>query len=78
MDPKEVCLKVLAEAAPEPLHWTVVLDRALRQRLLDPFTMQDVRGVVVKNLAALAKEGRVEKAGTGLYRAASTQPNGSA
>jgi hypothetical protein len=29
MDPKEACLKVLADAAPETLHWTVVLDRAL-------------------------------------------------
>jgi hypothetical protein len=29
-----------------------------------------VRGVVVKTLAALAKEGRVVKVGTGLYRAA--------
>jgi hypothetical protein len=78
MEPREACLKVLDDAAPEPLHWTVVLDRALQERLLDPFTMRDVRGAVVKNLAALAKEGRVEKAGTGLYRAAGTQPDGSA
>ncbi len=70
MEPREACLKVLGDAAPEALHWTVVLDRALRERLLDPFTIQDVRGAVVKNLAALAKEGRVVKAGTGLYRAA--------
>jgi hypothetical protein len=69
MDPKDVCLKVLADAAPEPLHWTVVLDRALTGRLLDPFTTPDVRGVVVKTLAALAKEGRVVKVGTGVYRA---------
>jgi hypothetical protein len=68
MEPQEACLKVLAEAAPEPLHWTVVLDRALRQRLLDPFTIRDVRGSVVKSLAALAREGRVVKQGTGVYR----------
>ena len=71
MDPKEACLRVLGEAAGETLHWTVVLDRALTQRLIDPFTTPDVRGVVVKSLAALAKEGRVVKQGTGLYRARS-------
>ncbi len=69
MDSKEACLKVLGEAGGETLHWTVVLDRALTQRLIDPFTTPDVRGVVVKALAALAKEGRVDKRGPGLYRA---------
>ncbi len=69
MDPREACLRVLDEAAPETLHWTVVLDRALTERLIDPFTTPDVRGVVVKTLAALAKEGRVVKQGAGLYRA---------
>jgi hypothetical protein len=69
MDPKEACVKVLGEAGGETLHWTVVLDRALTQRLIDPFTTSDVRGVVVKSLAALAKEGRVVKQGTGLYSA---------
>jgi hypothetical protein len=70
MDPRDACLKVLADAAPEALHWTVVQDRALKERLIDPFTTPDVRGVVVKTLAALAREGRVVKAGTGVYRAA--------
>jgi len=69
MEPKDACLRVLGEAGGETLHWTVVLDRALTQRLIDPFTTRDVRGVVVKSLAALAKEGRVDKQGTGLYRA---------
>ncbi len=68
MDPKEACVKILDEAGDETLHWTVVLDRALTQRLIDPFTTPDVRGVVVKSLAALAREGRVVKQGTGLYR----------
>ena len=71
MDPKEACVQVLAEAGGETLHWTVVLDRALTQRLIDPFTTPDVRGVVVKSLAALAREGRAVKQGTGLYRARS-------
>ena len=69
MDPKEACLQVLGEAGGETLHWTVVLDRALTGRLIDPFTTSDVRGAVVKSLAALAQEGRVAKQGTGLYRA---------
>ncbi len=69
MEPQDACLRVLTEAAPETLHWTVVLDRALTERLIDPFTTPDVRGVVVKSLAALAREGRIVKAGTGLYRA---------
>ncbi len=70
MEPQDACLEVLRSAAPEALHWTVVLDRALKARLIDPFTTPDVRGVVVKTLAALAKEGRVVKEGTGVYRAA--------
>lgn len=74
MDPRDACLRVLGEAGGETLHWTVVLDRALTERLIDPFTTRDVRGVVVKSLAALAKEGRVDKQGTGLYRA---KPDGS-
>jgi hypothetical protein len=69
MDPKDACLRVLDQAGDETLHWTVVLDRALTGRLIDPFTTPDVRGVVVKSLAALAKEGRVVKQGPGLYRA---------
>ena len=52
-----------------PDDYGVVLDRALTQRLIDPFTTSDVRGVVVKSLAALAKEGRVVKQGAGLYQA---------
>jgi hypothetical protein len=72
MEPKEACVRVLEEAAPEALHWTVVLDRALRGRLLDPFTEPDVRGAVVKGLASLAKEGRITKMSTGVYRWGST------
>ena len=69
MEPKDACIKILGEAGGETLHWTVVLDRALTERLIDPFTTRDVRGVVVKSLAALAKEGRVVKQGAGLYQA---------
>ncbi len=73
MEPQQACLKVLDDAAPEALHWTVVLDRALKERLLDPFTIRDVRGAVVKGLAALAREGRVVKQGTGVYRSRSPE-----
>jgi hypothetical protein len=69
MEPNDACVRVLEEAAPEALHWTVVLDRALRGRLLDPFTEPDVRGAVVKSLAALAREGRITKVSTGVYQA---------
>jgi hypothetical protein len=63
------CLRVLREAAPEALHWTVVLDRALKARLIDPFTTPDVRGLVVRTLAGLARQGQVVKESTGTYRA---------
>ena len=69
MDPKEASLEVLGQAGDDTLHWTVILDRALTQRLIDPFTTPDVRGVVVKSLAAHAQEGRGVKQGPGLYRA---------
>jgi len=68
MDPKDACLRVLREAAPETLHWTVVLDRALKARLVDPFTNPDVRGSVQRALAALAREGAVVRDGKGFYR----------
>lgn len=69
MEPRDACVRVLEEAAPEALHWTVVLDRALRGRLIDPFAQSDVRGAVVKSLATLAREGRVTKVSAGVYRA---------
>jgi hypothetical protein len=71
VEPRDACLKVLADAGGEALHWTVVQDRALRARLIDPFTTRDVRAAVVKSLAALAREGRVVKEGTGTYRLSS-------
>jgi hypothetical protein len=71
MEPADACLKVLDDAAPEALHWTVVLDRALKGRLVDPFTAPDVRAQVQRALVGLAREGRVEKEGTGTYRALS-------
>jgi hypothetical protein len=68
MDPRDACLRVLREAAPETLHWTVVLDRALKARLVSPFTDPDVRGSVQRALAGLAREGAIVRDGKGFYR----------
>ena len=68
-DPRDACVQVLEEAAPESLHWSVVLDRALKARLIDPFTTPDVRGTVIKTLATLAKEGRITRDSKGTYHA---------
>ena len=65
-------LRVLGEAS-EPLHWTVVQDRALTEGLIDPFEVRDVRKAVLTALAGLAAEGSVAKVGKGVYR---TTPSG--
>ena len=64
--PREAVLAVLGEAG-EPIHWTVIQDRALRSGYLDPFEEPDVRGAVVRALRALVAEGVVVKTGTGVY-----------
>jgi hypothetical protein len=66
---REAVVAVLEEAD-APLHWTVVLDRALRGGHLDPFTTPDVRGEVQRALHALVAEGVITKAGKGVYVAA--------
>ena len=63
---REAVLIVLGEAT-EPVHWTVILDRALRGGHLDPFTTPDVRGQVQRALIALAREGAIEKTSKGVY-----------
>ena len=69
MTPAEAVLRVLREAD-EPLHWTVIQDRALRAGLLDPFTTPDVRGAVQGALRELRAEGAIERVATGVYRPA--------
>jgi hypothetical protein len=64
--PREAALAVLAEAD-GPLHWTVVLDRALRAGHLDPFTTPDVRGQMLDALRALAVVGAIVRTETGVY-----------
>jgi hypothetical protein len=65
-DAREAALTVLREAG-EPLHWTVVLDRALRGGHLDPFTTPDVRGTMQRALMDLAREGALVKPAKGMY-----------
>ncbi len=69
MDARSAVLRVLTEAS-EPLHWTVVQDRALRAGYIDPFSTPDVRGSVHGALRALADEGAVRRVERGVYEAA--------
>jgi len=66
MTPEEAVLRVLADAG-EPLHWTVIQDRALRAGYLDPFETPDVRGVVLTALRTAVAGGRLTKPATGMY-----------
>lgn len=66
MSPEEAVLEVLGDAD-EPLHWTVIQDRALRAAYLDPFATPDVRGAVLTAVRALVVDGRVVKTATGVY-----------
>jgi hypothetical protein len=64
--PADAVERVLREAD-EPLHWTVVQDRALRTGLIDPFETRDVRRAVQLALRQLLSEGVIERTGTGVY-----------
>jgi len=64
--PRDAALTVLAEAE-GPLHWTVVLDRALRAGYVDPFTTPDVRAQMLDALRGLAAEGAIARLETGVY-----------
>ena len=66
MTPAEAVLSVLTEAG-EPLHWTVIQDRALRAGSLDPFATPDVRGAVLAAIRELVADGRLTKTATGVY-----------
>jgi hypothetical protein len=63
---REAILVVLGDAG-EPIHWTVIQDRALRAGYLDPFVEPDVRGAVLRALRALVSEGLVVRTETGVY-----------
>jgi len=57
-------------AAGEPLHWTVIQDRALRSGRIDPFTTPDVRRALLGALRRGVQEGSLRAAGTGVYELA--------
>jgi len=66
MDPLDAAVAVLRDAG-EPLHWTVIQDRALRSGLVDPFAVPDVRKRLLSALADGVRTGTLVKAGTGVY-----------
>ncbi len=66
MEALEAALAVLREEG-RPLHWTKIQDLALRRGYLDPFEVPDVRRELLAALARAVREGRVIKAGTGVY-----------
>lgn len=67
MEALDAAITVLRDAA-EPLHWTVIQDRALRGGLIDPFAVSDVRGTLLAALRDGVRLGVLERAGTGAYR----------
>jgi len=77
MTPREAVVTVL-RAADEPLHWTVVQDRALRQGLIDPFEIRDVRRAVLGALRELVADGTVRTTATGVYALGGSAPDTSA
>jgi HB1, ASXL, restriction endonuclease HTH domain len=64
----DAAVEVLREQG-KPLHWTVIQDIALQRGYLDPFTQRDIRKHLLAALSAAAKrqDGRVVKAGRGVY-----------
>ena len=58
----------ILDATEEALHWTVIWDRALREKLIDPMTQPDARDDLLRWLAGAARDGLIEKTSTGTYR----------
>jgi hypothetical protein len=66
MDLLEAAVAVLGEAG-EPLHWTVIQDRALRRGLIDPFVVTDVRTRLLTALRDGVHVGTLVREGKGVY-----------
>lgn len=66
MEPLGAIVTVLHDAD-EPLHWTVIQDRALRQGLIDPFVVTDVRATLLRALRDGVRTGTVVRVDTGVY-----------
>jgi hypothetical protein len=71
MDALEAATAVLREEG-QPLHWTKIQDLALRRGYLDPFEIPDVRRTLLAALADGVRSGALEKRGTGVYAAVSS------
>jgi hypothetical protein len=69
MEPLEAVVAVLHDAD-DPLHWTVIQDRALRQGLIDPFVVTDVRATLLRALRDGVRTGVLVRASTGVYAVA--------
>lgn len=67
MEPLEAAITVLEEEG-EPLHWTKILDLALRRGYLDPFEVPDVRRALLSALADGIRSGALAKGGKGTYQ----------
>ena len=66
MDALEAAVSVLDQAG-EPLHWTVIQDRALRLGLIDPFVVTDVRARLLTALRDGVHSGSLVRVGKGVY-----------
>lgn len=69
MEALDAAVEVLHEAG-EPLHWTVIQDRALRAGHLDPFTSPNVRRELLSALRRGVSDGVLRSAGRGVYELA--------
>jgi hypothetical protein len=69
MDVADAVVAVLTDAG-EPLHWTVIQDRALRSGAIDPFETPDVRKAVIRALHTLVADGRIAATAKGVYAVA--------
>ena len=66
MDPRDAVLTVLREAG-EPLHRTVIQDRALRAGYVDPFVTRDIPREFAHALQALLADGTIVRTAKGVY-----------
>ena len=73
-DALAAAIAVLGEAG-EPLHWTVIQDRALRSGRIDPFTTPDVRRTLLGALRQGVRLGSLRTAGRGVYELAPPAPD---
>ncbi len=67
-------VRAVLEKAEGPLHWTVVLDRALKEGLLSPFETPDVRGATQRALAELGRAGVARRISTGVWELSGRDP----